>query len=445
VSLLVVGISHRSAPVALLERVVLDPAGLTTMISDLSEGEHTSEAAVVATCNRMEIYSEVDRFHAGVVEVSERLAKHTGVPLDELTPYLYVHYDDRAVQQLFEVSAGLDSMVVGEGQILGQVRAGLVRAQESGTAGRALNELFQQALRVGKRARSETTIDSAGRSLLSVGLDVAAATLGDLSGRRAVVVGAGSMSSLAASLLRARDVGSLAICNRSPERAGTLAATVDAVAVGLDRMPEVLRSADLVVTCTGALGTVVHPPALSDAAEEHPVFVLDLALPRDVDPEVGALPGVTLVDLEALSAVLAEHSHSADVEAVRAIVAEEVAAFLGWQRSASVAPTVVALRSMASDVVEAELTRLAGRLPDLDENSREEVARTVRRVVDKVLHSPTVKVKQLAEEPGGHAYAEALRELFDIDLGAVAALTEAAVEEPAGPAPENHEPGGEPR
>ena len=440
-SLLVVGVSHRSAPVPLLERVVLDQPGLVALISSLASGEHVSEAAVVSTCNRMEVYTEVDRFHAGVAEVTDQLAKHTGVSHEELTPYVYVHYDDRAVQQLFEVSAGLDSMVVGEGQILGQVRAGLVRAQENGTAGRALNELFQQALRVGKRARSETSIDSAGRSLLSVGLDVAAATLGDLSGRRAVVVGAGSMSSLAATLLRTRDVGSLVICNRTPERAQSLAASVDAVVVGLDRMPEMVHEADLVVSCTGALGTVIHRDVLAGTTAEHPVFVLDLALPRDVDPDVGGLPGVTVVDLEAMSAVLAEHSHSADVEAVRSIVAEEVATFLGWQRSSAVAPTVVALRSMAADVVESELARLSGRLPDLDEHSREEVARTVRRAVDKVLHAPTVKVKQLAEEPGGHTYAEALRELFGIDLGAVAAMTEAAVDEPK----PGEAPGGEPR
>ncbi len=429
-SVLVVGLSHRSAPVDLLERVALPAEGVTKLLADVLASDHATEALVLSTCNRVEVYAEVDKFHGGLAQASELLARRAGVDLDELTPHLYVHYEDRAVSHLFSVACGLDSMVVGESQVLGQVRLALRTAQDAGAAGHQLGSLAQQALRVGKRARTETGIDRAGRSLVTAGLEVAGQVLGPLDGTEVLVVGAGAMSALAATVVAQGGAARVVVANRTLTRAERVAAAVGGEAVPLESLPAALASADLVVSCTGAVGHVLDTAMLTAAVAgrpDRPLVVLDLALPRDVDPAAHEVPGVTVVDLETLAGTLATSEHAADVEATREIVVEEVAAFLGWQRAVSVAPTVVALRDMADSVVRAELVRLTGRLPDLDPHARAEIEHTVTRVVDKLLHAPTVRVKQLAEEPGGQSYADALNKLFGLDPKAVEAVTRADV------------------
>ncbi|MEU5737324.1 glutamyl-tRNA reductase [Streptomyces tendae] len=566
-SLLVVGLSHRSAPVSVLERASLNAGAQLKLLQDTVAAEPAAEAAVLATCNRIELYADVDKFHAGVAELSTLLAQHSGVGLEELTPYLYVHYEDRAVHHLFSVACGLDSMVVGEGQILGQIKDSLARAQDLHTAGRLLNDLFQQALRVGKRAHSETGIDRAGQSLVTFGLEQLSAGA-DVQqwarGKRALVIGAGSMSSLAAATLARAGVAEIVVANRTFERAERLARILSegddtdvlARAVPMDSVPGELTRADVAVSCTGATGLVLtadavvasvqgrtDAPAVEDAAvadtavretavreagetplpgagsaadencpldlssvssvpsgfsvmgeaavagmdaatlEQHgawaaggtavdrtretgrsgpeadaeligalaatatrvgriperrrpepvvevprpePVlFLLDLAMPRDVDAAVHRLAGVRLVDIESLADASADAPMATDVDMVRRIVADEVTAFGAAQRAAHITPTVVALRSMAADVVAGEIARLEGRLPGLDDKHRAEITQTVKRVVDKLLHAPTVRVKQLAAEPGGAGYADALRTLFDLDQETVASVSRA--------------------
>jgi glutamyl-tRNA reductase len=406
VSVLTIGISHRTAPVAMLERVSVSGEALVKLLYDVQQDASVAEAMVVSTCNRVEIYAAVDRFHAAFASIPQLLAAHTGVPVDELKPHLYVHYDDRAVEHLFSLVCGLDSMVVGEGQILGQVRRALKLAQKQGTVGATLNELVQQALRVGKRAHADTGIDTAGASLVTAGLALA----GDLTGRRALVVGAGSMSSLAAVTLARAGVTDIVVANRTLERGVRLAEAVGGRAVEFSAVPEELAMADVVITCTGGGNHVITPDILTKDT-----FLLDLALPHDIDPAVRDVPGVTLVDLETIQESGIGSRDGDTVESVRKLVAEELAAFLSAERAAKVTPTVVALRSKAAGVVEAELGRLMMRMPHLDPKARDEVAQTVQRVVDKLLHEPTVRVKQLATSPGGDHYAEALRELFDLD------------------------------
>ncbi|WP_217245712.1 glutamyl-tRNA reductase [Streptomyces sp. AC602_WCS936] len=573
-SLLVVGLSHRSAPVSVLERASLNADAQLKLLQDTVAAEPAAEAAVLATCNRIELYADVDKFHAGVAELSTLLAQHSGVGLEELTPYLYVHYEDRAVHHLFSVACGLDSMVVGEGQILGQIKDSLARAQDLHTAGRLLNDLFQQALRVGKRAHSETGIDRAGQSLVTFGLEQLAAGA-DVQqwarGKKALVIGAGSMSSLAAATLARSGVAEIVVANRTFERAERLAQILSegddtdvlARAVPMDAVPAELTRADVAVSCTGATGLVLTADAVAatvegrtgvlvaesaagrpaadaaptavresaetplpgagadencpldlsavpsgfsvmgeaavagmDAAtlEQHgawaasgttvdrsretgrpgaeadaelitalaatatrvgriperrrpepvaevprpqPVlFLLDLAMPRDIDAAVHRLAGVRLVDIESLADASADAPMAADVDMVRRIVADEVAAFGAAQRAAHITPTVVALRSMAADVVTGEIARLEGRLPGLDDKHRAEITQTVKRVVDKLLHAPTVRVKQLAAEPGGAGYADALRTLFDLDPETVASVSRAenSTEKNRGPA-----------
>jgi glutamyl-tRNA reductase len=433
-SLLVIGLSHRTAPIPLLEQVALTPDGVAKLIGDAVGTEHVTEAIAVATCNRLEIYADVSRFHGALADLSELVSEHTGVPAEELTEHYYVHYDNRAVQHLFNVACGLDSMVVGEPQVLGQLRGALATGQSEGTAGRVLNDLAQTALRVGKRAHSETGLDQAGQSLVTAALELAVPLLEGARPRKAVVVGAGSMSSLAATTLSRQYPGlDLTVVNRTPDRAGRLAKAVGGRALGLDRLAETLAGADLVISCTGATETVLSTDMFAGSATDAATasgrrVVIDLALPRDVPPEVGALPGLTLIDLERIAE--AERDNAArveegSVEAVRRIVAEELAAYDTAQRVATVGPTVTALRGMAAHVVEAELARFDGRTQELDARTRAEVANTVRRVVDKLLHEPTVRVKQLATDPGGTSYAVALRELFNLDPAAPAAVSRA--------------------
>ncbi|RZD61012.1 glutamyl-tRNA reductase [Streptomyces albidoflavus] len=443
-SLLVVGLSHRSAPVSILERAALSADAQAKLLQDALAVEPVTEASVLATCNRIELYADVDKFHAGVAEVSTLLARHSGVGLDELTPYLYVHYEDRAVHHLFSVACGLDSMVVGEGQILGQIKDSLATAQRLHTAGRLLNDLFQQSLRVGKRAHSETGIDRAGQSLVTFGLEQLAQgeQVADWAPKkRALIIGAGSMSSLAAATLARAGVQEIVVANRTLERAERLAEILAqpggaaaaegfaARAVPMASVSGELARADIAVSCTGATGLVLTAEAVAAAVagrtDGDPLTLLDLAMPRDVDAAVHRVAGARLVDIESLAEASADAPMAADVDAVRTLVSEEVAAFGAAQRAAHITPTVVALRTMAADVVAGEMGRLRGRLPDLGEREQAEITQTVRRVVDKLLHAPTVRVKQLAGEPGGAGYADALRTLFDLDPQTVAAVSRA--------------------
>ncbi len=428
-SVLVVGISHRSAPVSLLEKVTVGVGPADLALGELRSAGPVGGAVVVSTCNRVEVYADTEGFHAGVDAVSDLLARLSGVPLDELKRHLYVHWEGSAVLHLFEVACGLDSMVIGESQILGQLRRAYMTVRDE-PAGPTLHELFQSALRVGKRAHSETGIDGAGRSLVSVGLERAVAAVGPLEGRRVLVIGAGSMGALAGAVLRRAGAGEIVVANRTAENAKRLADTLGGVGVGLEDLEAVLSEADVVVSSTGATGVVVERELVARAVAARggrPLAILDLALPRDIDADVRELPGVTLVDLASLQDQLAATEAGADVEAVRAIVTEEVGDFLAWQRAARVAPTVVALRSRADQVVAAELARLEARLPGLDELSRNEVQTAVRRVVSTLLHTPTVRVKELTDAPAGLSYADALRELFGLDRAAPAAVTASPV------------------
>jgi glutamyl-tRNA reductase len=429
VSVLVVGLSHRSAPVEVLERAAVGGVEVPKLLDEMLRGAHVSEVMMLSTCNRIEVYAVVDAFHGGLADVSSVLSRHSGMPLTDLTEHVYVHYAGSAVQHLFAVAAGLDSMVVGEAQILGQLRTAYATADDTGTVGRTLHELAQQALRVGKRVHASTGIDTAGASVVSEALaDAAVALGGDLAGRRAVLVGAGAMGALAAAHLRRAGAAEVVVLNRSAERAQRLAELTTghgtpARAGTLDALAVELAGADLLVACTGAIGTVVHRDVVAGALRAGRLLaVCDLGLPRDVDAGVAALPGVTVVDLIALQRRLSTGERGAAVSAAQELVSAEAQAYLAAQRSAEVTPTVTALRRRASEVIDAELLRLDARLPDIDDRVREEFTRSVRRVVDKLLHTPTVQVKRLASGPDGTSYAEALRELFELDPQTPAAV-----------------------
>lgn len=436
-SVLVVGLSHHSAPMELLEQAALADEGVRDLEAAVHGSDHVAESLVLSTCNRLEVVVEADTFHGALTEVTESLSRVIGLPGDALSPHLYVHYDERAVSHLFSLACGLDSMAVGESQILGQLRAALTRAQHAGHLGTVLNPVLQQALRVGKRAHAETTIDQVSRSLVALGLDRAARVLPDLTASRVVVVGAGAMSGLVVATLVRGGIDDVTVVNRTRARADRLAATHGVRSEDWAELDRLVGGADLVVTGTGAVGHVVGLDLLTRARTEQgragaPMVLLDLALPRDVDPEAGHLAGVHLWGLAELQteAELAVPSTRTPGEqdalaAVRDLVTAEVAGYLTERRAARIAPTLAALRSSAAKVVDGEMARLDQRLPHLPEDERAEVRRTVERVVDKLLHTPSVRARQLLSLEQGAVgdYGHALRELFDLDPHDVAVVS----------------------
>jgi glutamyl-tRNA reductase len=434
-TVLVVGLSHRSAPAELLERAAVGTDDVPKVLAELLAVDSIGEALVLATCNRLEVYADVSRFHGAVAEIGAILARTAGVSMAEIAEHGYVHFAEAASEHMLCVSAGLDSMVVGEAQILGQVRAAYQVADAEGSVGRELHSLVQSALRAGKRVHHETGIDRSGASLASLGLDRAEELIGPLAHRAVVVVGAGSMGALVASRARKRSVAELTVVNRGLEAARRVAEANAGRAVALaDRntLRVAIAAADLLVSVTGSAGAVVDADLIG--ARTRPLVVLDLAMPRDVTPEAAAVPGVTYLDIGSLRGAGPIVS-DADVAQAEAIIAAELRAFLDGQQQLAVAPTVTALRARAESVIETELRRLDGRLPDLSVAARAEVAQAVRRAVEKLLHAPTVRVKELANGPDGDGYAAALRMLFDLDPASIESV--AAVRTP----PE----GGEPR
>ena len=442
-SLLVIGLSHHTAPLALLESLSESPDRVADIATAVLASATASEAVVLATCNRLEVYAEVPAFHPAVAAVGEALAIAAGTrreglptpvavaptdPVDELATrvegiadHLYVRYDDGAVAHAFTVACGLDSMAVGESQILGQMRDALAAAQQAGRAGESLNSLFQQALRVGKRAHSETDIDRHSVSLVQMGLEEAAHVLGDLHGRRAAVVGAGAMSGLAVATAARSGIADLTVINRTPVRAERLAASVGGTPRPWTDLADVLAESDLVITCTGAVGQVITEERLVRSVTARggvPQVIIDLALPRDVAPvETWSqpLPSVSLIDLEGLGRRLEGRADVLQVDRVGDLITAEVADYLTRRVQKSVAPTVAALRARAASLVSTELDRLHQRLPELDEATRAEIGHAVHRIVEKLLHTPTTRVKEFAVEGAGPDYAAALRELFDLE------------------------------
>lgn len=430
-SLLVVGLSHRTASLDLLERATLDREAAASLAEDLCRRRAVTEAAVLVTCNRLEVYVEAAGFHGGVADVSAALTAALGLRLDELGDHLYVHWAESAVAHVFSVACGMDSMALGESQILGQLRETLARAQRQGTAGPAIERLLQQALRVGKRAHSDTGLDRVAQSFTAQAFEAAGSELGPLGSLGLVVVGAGSMSGLVVAEAARAGFGSVTVLNRTEDRARRLAQGVHGSwsVLSEENLVAAVAAADVVVSCTGALGTVLPAALVARAQTLRPgarrVFV-DLALPRDIEPGVAGLPGVRLIDLAELGGRFARTDPGAELEGVRSLLDEEVRGFLGEQRTESVVPAIVALRDQARQIAAAELARLDHRLDrlvaELPVESaaavREEAHRAVHRVMDKLLHRPTVRAKQLAARSGdleGPDLADALRLLFGLD------------------------------
>lgn len=423
-AVLILGISFRRAPVELLERLGFTDDDLAKAYRRAAELEGVDEAVILSTCNRVEVYGSVATYHAGFLALKRLLAETRGVEPEELAEPLYSHWEQDAADHLFSVAAGLDSMVLGETQIHAQVREGLRRAQAEGAASSTLTGLFHAAARAGRRVRQETSLGAAPDAYIALAASLADESLAGLDGDHVVVIGAGRMAALAVKHLRLRGAGPVRILNRSLEHARALAARTSAEHGDLESLPQALVSADLVVSATGAAGHVVRHAAVASAMARRPnrpLVLLDLAVPRDVDPEVAYVDGVRVIDIVSLrERVMAGHDEQAaeEIGAAHAIVAEEVHRWVVRRRSDELAPVIRAMRRRGDDVVRGEVSRQAARLSELTPDEREAVEAIARGVAAKLLHDPIVELKQRSEPGTDRIHARVLAELFGIDLDA---------------------------
>jgi len=419
-SILVVGVNHRSGPLSLLERVTISPEHLAKAVSGLAQRDNVREAVILSTCNRTEVYVVAELFHGAYGDVRDLLCELGDLGIDELTPHLYSQHDTAAVTHLYEVAAGLDSAVLGESEILGQVRTAWDVAQQERAARSTLNQLFRGALATGKRARNETGIGRGTASISHAAVEMVTDVLGDLAGRRVLVIGAGSMGEGVAVALRRAGGAEILVANRTADRGASLAERVDGIAVGFDRLPEAVAAADVIVVGTGAdqavLTTSLVAEARSGQVTTRPLHIVDIAVPRNVDPSVSDLPGVTLVDLDDLRdwADRGLSHRAAEAERVRVIVAEEVEHFLVESTARQAAPLVAMMRGAADRVRSTELERFAPRFADLGDAERDAVESLTKAIVAKLLHEPSVRLKAQAGTPQGERNAAALRDLFDL-------------------------------
>ena len=414
-AVLALGISFRRAPIDLLERLAFTEGDLSKAYRHARELDGIDEAVVLSTCNRVEVYGSVPSYHAGFLALKRLLIETRGVAEEQLADGLYAHWERDAVEHLFSVAGGLDSMVLGETQIQSQVREALRLADGEEGAGTHLKGLFHAATRAGRRIRQETSLGAAPDAFVGRGASLAEEVLGGLADRSVVVIGAGTMASLAVKHLRQRGVGSMHILNRSLPRARALAERTRAHHGDLNALPTLLRETDLVVSATGATGVVVQADVVRAARPEAaPLVLLDMAVPRDVEPDAGSLPGVTLIDVDALRDRGGAVEDDA-IEQAREIVSEEVRRFVVRRRGDELAPLIRALRRRGDAVLQGELERHAGRLHDLTPDERVAVETLARGIVAKLLHDPIVALKERSEPGSGRTHAKLLAELLGLD------------------------------
>ncbi|MEA2506122.1 MAG: glutamyl-tRNA reductase [Actinomycetota bacterium] len=421
--LAVVGLNHKTAPVDLLERVAISEEMLPKALHHLTTYDHILEGAILSTCNRLEVYAVATKFHGGAQDLRNFIAEFCHAAPEEFADHLYTYHDDGALRQLFRVSAGIDSMIIGESEILGQVRRALQHAVEEGAAKRVVGAAFTRALRVGRRVRTETAIGRNPASVSSAAVELAKTAFPSrsLRDKTVAIVGAGKMGRLAARALADAGAHDVSVLNRSSERAEELADLVGGRALGLEHLEQTLSSVDILICSTTSPATVIDQDlaqrALGVRTSNDPLIIVDIAVPRDVDPEVGNLPGVTLWDIDDLHAVVQStvHGRSGEVARAEAMIDAETARFLDWQRAASVGPAVSSLLDKANAVRESELNRASARLQGLTLDQREAVDQVTRRIVAKLLHTPVARSKELADSKQGQQYLDALRVLFDLD------------------------------
>ena len=418
-SVVVVGLNHRTVPLDLLERMTVPSSLLPKALADLTSREHVTEAVVLSTCNRIEVYAFAEKFHGAYQDIRNFFAEVSHVAPEEFSDHLTSLYDGDAARHLFSVASGLDSAVLGEHEILGQVRTAWEVSSAEGAVGPVLNPLFRHALEVGKRVRTETAISRNITSVSQAAVAMATDRLGGLEGRQVLVVGAGEMGEGLARALHSGGVAGIRVANRTWDRAVEVAERLGGVPVRLDDLPHYLAEVDVLLTSTGASAVILERGDLASVVGERhgrELLVVDIAVPRDVDPAAGEIEGVTLLDMDDLRefAEVGIRERQREVTAVQAIVDAELDRYVDESTARSVAPLVASLRSRGDLVRSGELERLAARLGYLDDRQREAVEALAAGIVGKLLHEPTVRMKDAAGTARGERLAEALRDLFDL-------------------------------
>ncbi len=415
-AIVVIGVNHRTAPLELLEQLTIDAPDLPKTLARVVQRDHVAEAVVLSTCNRTEIYAVVERFHDSYSGLRTVLAEHGAVPVADVADHLLVDNDEAAAAHLFAVAAGLESVVVGETEILGQIKSAWAVARDEGTAGPNLNALFRHALEVGKRARTETAISRSIASASAAAVELARGHLGSLAGRNVLVLGAGEMGEQMSVALAGAGVGRVKVANRSHDRAERLAARVAGEAVTLERVPAVLDDVDVLLSSTGAPSLLVERAMLAPVMAkrpDRPLLIVDIAVPRDVDPAVADLPGVRLCDTEDLrrftDAGIARRR--GEIAAVETIIEDEIVRYGAQRNARSVAPVIADLHARAEAVRSGELERFAPRLADLTDRQRDAVEALTHGIVAKLLHQPSVRLGELAGTVRGDRIVDALSEL----------------------------------
>ncbi|HUW03710.1 MAG TPA: glutamyl-tRNA reductase [Acidimicrobiales bacterium] len=419
-SVVVIGVNHRTVPLDLLERMAITDARLDKALHDLIGRPNVSEAVVLSTCNRTEVYAHAERFHGAYQDIRNFLSEMAYLPPEAFSDHLYVHYDEAAVSHLFGVTSGLDSAVLGESEIQGQVKAAWERARAEDACGTGLNLLFRHALEAGKRARTDTGIAKNVTSVSQAAVSMAAGRLGDLTGLNVLVLGAGEMGENMTTALAAAGVADLRIANRSASKADELAQRVGGRPVRLGNLVGSLADVDLLLTSTGAPTMLVEADEMASVMQNRPhrpLLIVDIAVPRDIDPAVAELDAVTLLDMDDLRAFAEAgvEGRRREVASVEVLLAEEVERYLGETSAREVAPIISGLRSLASDIRDAELERFSAKFAALDPAEREAVEALANGIVAKLLHEPTVTLKDAAGSQRGDRLVAALRDLFDLD------------------------------
>jgi glutamyl-tRNA reductase len=414
--LLVLGVSHKTAPVGLRERVALTEGRAGEFLASLVSDEAVHEAVAISTCNRTEVYLVAGDPVEAETAVLGMLARQAGIRPTELAPAIYSLRNCDAARHLFRVAAGLESMIVGEAEVQGQVRRAYELALDGGTTGPLTNRVFRAALATGKRARSETSIGAGATNVPSVAVELARDVLGELDGRRVIVLGTGETGELTAAALAGRGALTVFVANRRRDRAESLARRFGGRVVGFDHFPAELEDADIVVASTSSPHAIVGAEELETvmaARERRPLLLIDIAVPRDVEPACAGVEGATVYDIDDLQSVVARHRSGREAEAQRAeaIVEEEIQRFARWLGSLEVLPTIQALRGRAGAIVERVLAENAGRWESMSERDLERIAVVARAVASRLLHEPTVRLKD-APRDRAHAHMHLLRELF---------------------------------
>jgi glutamyl-tRNA reductase len=417
--LFAVGISHRTAPVELRECLDFSRRGLEAALRALGGRNLARETVVLSTCNRAEIYAAAPS-DAAADSCARFLAEYNGVPWETVAPHVVTHRGAQAAHHLFRVAAGLDSLVVGEPQILGQVKSAYAAAAERKATGALTNRLFTSAFTAGKRVRSETRLGEGAVSVSYAAISLARKIFGELKGLNVLILGAGEMAKLTGVYLQAQQVRQLAVASRTLQSAEALARRLGGTAVPWTAVTDALSTADIVVTATGASEPVLTRAAVEEAMRPRrarPLFVIDIAVPRDVDPAVGKLDQVFLYDIDDLQSIVQENlsRRAVEIERAEAIVREEVDRFGAWMQSREVLPTVIALRERFDAIRQAELKRLEPKLAPLSPEARARVDEITHLIVEKLLVTPTEQLKATRDETLAVAYTDAVQRLFALE------------------------------